>query len=125
MSQAVNANEKTKAAGEDMDTKQYHIVQMDASGDAEVGEGATDLLIGVLQNKPKSGEGALYRFGGTSKVVAGGVVAIGDWVTAKSDGRALATTTDGNVVIGFALEASLADGDIIEVQLSLSRLFVA
>jgi len=100
-----------------MDTKQYFIVQLDATGKAELGEGATDLLLGVLQNKPKITEGALVRFIGTSKVVAAGAIAIGDWVTTDSAGKAVATTTDKDTVVGRALEASAADKDVIEILL--------
>lgn len=125
MSQSVRGFEKTLVAGEALTSKQFYIVQLDASGNVEVGEGATDLLVGVLQNEPASGEGATYRFLGTSKVVASGVVAIGDWVTSDAAGKATATTTDGDVVIGRALEAAGADGDIIEVQLSIQHLYIA
>lgn len=118
MSQAVNANEKTIEAGEDMDTKQYYIVQQDSSGDAEVGESATDLLLGVLQNKPKSGEGALIRFAGTSKVVAAGSISVGAEVTSDAAGKAVTTTTDKDLVIGVALEASANDLDVIEIMLT-------
>lgn len=118
------APERTGVAGESMLTKQYYIVQLDASGNVEVAEGATDLILGVLQNKPDTGEAALYRFSGTSKVKAGGSIAIGDWVTTDSSGLAVATTTDGNIVIGRALEAADAN-DIFEVQLSIQHLYIA
>lgn len=118
MSQSTNSNEKTFLASEDLSAKQFYIVQMDASGDAEVGEGATDLLIGVLQNTPASGQAARVRFAGTSKVVASDVIAIGAYVTSTAAGKAVTTTTQGDVVIGQALEAAAADGDIIEIMLS-------
>lgn len=124
MSQSINSNERTGVAGEDLSAKKYFIVQLDASGNIEVAEGATDLIVGVLQNKPQSGEAALYRFGGTTKVQAGGSISIGDWVTAASDGEAVATTTDGDVVIGRALEAADAQ-DIFEVQMSIQHLYIA
>lgn len=125
MSQALASFERTGVAGEAMTTKQYYIVQLDASGNIEVAEGATDLIVGVLQNKPAAGAPALYRFLGTSKVVSAGSVAIGDWVTTDSAGKAVATTTDGNIVIGRALEVGTTDGDIFEVQLSIQHLYIA
>lgn len=125
MSQSIKDFERTGVAGEAMTTKQYYIVQLDASGNIEVGEGATDLLVGVLQNKPDAGEAALYRFLGTSKVVSAGSVAIGDWVTSDSAGKAVTTTTDGNITIGRALEAGTTDGDIFEVQLAIQHLYIA
>ncbi len=124
MSQSVRDFEKSRVCSEDLSAKQFFIVQQDASGDIEVAEGATDLLVGVLQNAPTSGEQATYRFLGTSKVKLGGTVAIGDWVTTDSAGKGVATTTDGNIVIGKALDAGV-DGDIIEVQLGLQHLYIA
>lgn len=126
MSQSTRDFEKSLACSEALTTKQYYIVQLDATGGIEVGEGATDLLVGVLQNNPASGEMATYRFGGTTKVVAGGVVAPGAWVTSDANGKAVATTTDGDIVIGrFIGKANAADGDIIEVQMSIQHLYIA
>lgn len=124
MSQSINSMEKSLVCSEDLSAKQFYIVQQDANGLAEVGEGATDLLLGVLQNKPKSGETALVRFGWTTKVICGGTVAIGAWVTSDSNGKAVATTTDGDIVIGKALEAG-DSGDIIEVMMSIHHLYIA
>jgi len=126
MSQSINLIERTGVAGEDLSAKQYFIVQLDASGNIEVGEGATDLLVGVLQNKPQSGEAALYRFGGTSKVKAGGAVGVGAWVTSDANGKGVATTTDGDITIGRHIgTAAAADGDIMEVQVSIQHLYIA
>lgn len=124
MSQSVRDFAKSLPCSEDLSSHQFGIVQLDASGDLEKGESATDLLVGVLQNKPESGEMATYRFHGTSKVKAGGSISIGDWVTSDSSGHAVATTTDGNITIGRALEAA-DDGDIIEVQLNVQHLYIA
>ena len=125
MSQSIADFERTGTAGESLASAKYHIVQLDASGNIEIAEGATDLIVGVLQNSPASGGAAIYRFLGTTKIVCGGVVTLGDWVTAKSDGRALTTTTDLDVIIGRALETSATDGDVIEVQLGIFTLSVA
>ncbi|MCK4454537.1 DUF2190 family protein [Candidatus Parcubacteria bacterium] len=116
MSQS-NMGEKTKLASEDLSAKQYYFVQMDSSGDMEIGEGATDLLLGVLQDKPESGQAGTYRHEGTTKVVASGAIAIGADVTSDAAGKAVTTTTQGDKVKGIALEAAAADGDIIEIQL--------
>ena len=124
MSQQIEAFEKTLKAGEDMSTKQYYIVQLAVDGDLELGEGATDLLVGVLQNKPKENEAALYRFLGTAKVKAGvGGAAVGDKITSDASGTAIVTTTDKDTIIGKALQVADA-GDIYEVQLAISTLSV-
>lgn len=117
MSQSILSQELTKTASEDLSAKQYYIMQMDSSGDCEIGEGATDLLIGVLQNTPESGQAARVRFAGTSKVVASAAIAVGANVTTTNAGKAVTTTTDKDIVIGVALEAAAADGDIIEIML--------
>lgn len=126
MSQSIRDFERSGVAGEAMTDKQYYIVQLDATGKIEVAEGATDLIVGVLQNKPASGAAALYRFGGTTKVIAGGAINPGDWVTTDGNGKAVATTTDGNITIGrFIGLAAAASGDIIEVQMSIQHLYTA
>lgn len=109
-------------AGEDLSAKQYYIGQLDASGNLEVGEGATDLLVGIIENNDGgSGAPASYQHTGVAKVIAGGSISIGDWVTSDSAGKAVATTTDTEIVIGRALEAA-DSGDIIAVQLSIGFL---
>lgn len=124
MSQSIRSFERSLVCSEDLSSKQYYIVQLDATGLLEVAEGATDLVVGVLQNAPESGQAARYRFLGTTKVVAGGSVSVGDWVTTDGNGKAVATTTDGNVVIGRALTAA-DSGDTIEVQLSIQHIYIA
>lgn len=124
MSQSVRGFEKSLPCSEDLSSHQFGIVQLDASGDLEKAEGATDLIVGVLQNTPESGQNATYRFLGTTKVIAGGSISVGAWVTSDGNGHAVSTTTDGDVVIGRALEAA-DDDDIIEVQLGIQHLYIA
>lgn len=117
MSQAVKDFEKTLDAGADLSTKQFYIVKLDSNANLVLGAAGTDKLVGVLQNKPQSGEGGLFRFSGTTKVVAGGTITAGAWITSDGSGKAIATTTDKNVAIGQALEGA-SSGDIFEVLLS-------
>ncbi|SRR5581483_105486 len=113
----------SREAGEAMTDKQNYIVQLDAAGKIEVGEGATDLLCGVLQNTPDVGQMATYAFSGIAKVKFGGTVTPGAWVTSDTSGKAIATTTDKNVVIGRYIGTSNAvDGDIGPVQLGIFTL---
>jgi hypothetical protein len=115
----------SREAGEAMTDKQHYIVQLDATGKIEVGEGATDLLVGVLQNYPGAGEQAVYAFGGTAKVKAGGAIGIGAWVTSDGNGKAVATTTDKDVVIGRHIgTAAGADGDLVPVQLGIHKISI-
>lgn len=116
----------SREAGEAMTDKQHYIVQLTAAGLIEVAEGATDLVVGVLQNIPAAGEQAVYATTGIAKVKAGGVINVGDWVTTDGNGKAVATTTDGNIVIGrYIGTAAAADGDLIQVQLGIQHLYIA
>jgi hypothetical protein len=126
MSQSTRDFERSAVAGESLTAKQFYIVQLDATGKIEVAEGATDLIVGVLQNAPDTGEQATYRFIGTTKVIAGGAIAIGAMVTTDANGKAVSTTTDGDVCIGRHIgTAAAADGDIVEVQMSIQHLYIA
>ena len=117
---------RSREAGEAMTDKQHYIVQLDATGKIEVAEGATDLIVGVLQNAPAAGEQAVYAFTGVAKVISAGVINVGDWVTTDGNGKAVATTTDGNIVIGRHIgTAAAAANDLIEVQLGIQHLYIA
>lgn len=103
--------------------KQYYFVKQHTDGTLILAAAATDKIVGVLQNKPAVGAAALVRFGGTTKVVAGGTISVGAWVTSDSNGKAVATTTDKDFVIGKYLgTAAAASGDIIEIQIHMFTL---
>jgi hypothetical protein len=98
-------------------TGQYLLAKADSTEGAIVlATAATDHILGVVQNKPKATEAARVRVLGTSKVVAGGTVTFGDWVTANGSSQAITTTSDHNNVIGLAL-ASAVVNDIFEIML--------
>ena len=120
MTQSIRDFERSFVTGSvSLATKQYYLVKQHTDGTLIIAAAATDKIVGVLQNKPAVGAAALVRFLGTTKVVAGGVIGVGAWVTSDANGAAVATTTGGDVVIGkFLGTASAAAGDIIEVQLS-------
>jgi len=124
MTQSIRDFERSFVCGSvSLATKQYYIVKQHTGGTAILAAAGTDKLIGVLQNKPAVGAAALVRFLGTSKVVSGGTISVGAWVTSDSNGAAVATTTDKDVVLGKYLgAAAAASGDIIEVQLGIFTL---
>lgn len=104
-------------------TKQFYVVKQHTDGTAILSAAATDKHVGIVQNKPAVGAAALVRFLGTSKAVAGGTISVGAWVTADSNGKVVATTTDKDVVLGKYLgTASAASGDIVEIQLCIHTL---
>ena len=126
MTQAVRDFERSFTTGATtLIAKQYYIVKQHTDGTAILAAAGTDALLGVLQNKPAVGAAALVRFNGTTKVISGGTISVGAWVTSHTDGTAIATTTDKNVVLGkFLGTASAAAGDVIEVQLGIFTLSV-
>lgn len=63
---------------------------------------ANGRIAGILQNKPAIGEPADICFEGVSKVVFGGTVTRGDYLTTDTSGR-LVTATTGQLACGQAM----------------------
>jgi len=106
-------------AAADLSGNQYYFVEIGATG-VTVCDAATDIPLGVLQNKPGSGAAAAVRVTGISKVIAGGAISVGNPVGTDASGRARALTpgTDTTAYIrGIALEAASAANEIISVLL--------
>lgn len=103
----------TLQAAADLRTQQYKIMRMVNAGTCNVASLATAFsMIGVLQNKPNSGQAATIAYGGEAKVVAPGVVAAGIPVTCDGSGQ-LTAAASGDMVIGRTLEASANAGEVI------------
>jgi hypothetical protein len=101
-------------AGADLSAagNQFKLVKLNTSSAVVVTAGATEVSIGVLQNKPKSGEEAVVALltgGGISKMRAGGTIAKGDLLKSDTDGEVLASTPTANdFIVGQAVEAAAA-----------------
>ena len=105
--------------------KQYRIMKQHTDGTLIIAAAGTDKLVGVLKNKPAVGKAALVQFLGTCKVISGGVINPGDFVTSDGNGAAIATTTNKNVALGMYIgTAAAASGDIIEVMLGIHTMSV-
>jgi len=87
----------TFEAAEDLSSDQYRFVVLDSDGKVERPNAATDVVIGVLQNAPESGQEArvaLLGTGGISKVVLSatiatiGEIAATEFVSAADAGKA-------------------------------------
>jgi hypothetical protein len=98
---------------------QHLRVKLTAGELAVAGAGGTDevLEIGTIPvTATAQGEQCRYRSrnaSGSTKMVAGGVIAVGVAVYGAAGGKIL-TTVAGDA-IGVSLEAAAADGDVIEV----------
>jgi len=104
----------TLEAGADLSSAQYKMVKLSA-GKAVLCAAATDVPVGVLQNKPASGEAATVCISGASKVLAGGTIASGDLVGTDASGTAdtkIAGTDTTEYVVGRALVGG-ASGEIL------------
>ena len=101
--------------------KQFYIAELSATeGQVDVCDAAADRGIGVIQNNPVAGGAATVRILGKSQVISDGsgtAIAIGDYVGPNSSGKAVKKATADYSAIGIALQASSADGTIIEVLL--------
>lgn len=106
----------TLEAGQDLSSSQYVFVTVAADGQIDPASADT-FAEGVLQNDPDAaGAAANVQIDGVSKVLAGGAISVGDAVAAATGGKA-ATAGTSSVILGTALEAATADGDIISVLL--------
>lgn len=80
--------DRSYIAGEDLSAKQYYFVKLSAAKTVVACSGTTDIAIGVLQNKPESGEAARVRLLGPTKVIADAALTYDDLVGTSADGQA-------------------------------------
>jgi hypothetical protein len=102
----------TVIAGADLSALQYRFVEADGTLPAGAGADA----MGVNYSKVTSGRPATVVVAGVAKVVAGAAVAVKDKIQTDANGKAIPATT-GDHVLGMALTAAGADGEVIEVLL--------
>ena len=106
-------------AGADLSALRYRAVKSNGTTAQQVVAvaAASDRVIGVTQNKPKSGEFADVAVHGTTKWEAGAAVTVWDYVKLDSVGRAITGGGGTDINWGIALEAAANAGDLIEVLL--------
>ena len=101
-------------AAADLSTKQYHIVDMESDGEVTFTTAATDVPVGILQNKPAAAaRAASVAVGGITKVAASstaaaGGFAIGTQLVSNAVGRVVefAGSNASHYILGRALEAT-------------------
>lgn len=94
-----------------------------SSGNIVVATAATDKIIGTIATDNDAGQDAHVRLRsaeGTAIGLAGGTIAVGDRVTATTDGTLIATTTAADEVVGMAIEAA-ASGAEFEFMPALNK----
>lgn len=107
---------ETFIAGADLsaEANQYKAVIFDGSGNVVVATANTDVPIGILQNRPKSGQEAAVLIIGRSKFQADAAVTLGQRLSVSADGQfeALAAGNPTRSWFGFVLEPAGAAGRI-------------
>lgn len=109
-------------AAVDLSAYQYRVMRLSAAKTVNVasnnlGSSAVGLAVGVLLNKPAAaGRAATVANEGTCKVVAGAAVTVDGPITHDGSGYAI-NAVSGSIVIGRALEAAGAAGEIFTAQL--------
>ena len=101
----------TFTAAADLSGKQYHFVVLASATTVNVATAITNAPIGILQNDPESGEQAVVRISGVSKVVADGTLAAGNFIGTSADAQAddISPGTDTTVYMtGQCVEAASA-----------------
>lgn len=107
-------------ASADLSGKQFYFVKLSGAGTVTVCAAATDVPIGVLQNKPTSGQAAEVMMLGISKVSSDAALSRGNLIGTSGDGQADAKTpgTDtteyiaGQVISGSNSAGGLATAAI-------------
>jgi hypothetical protein len=110
-------------AAEDLSDYQFHFVCIDSNGKIALMDAVSDVPIGVLQNAPESGEEAVVRHLGISRVVANGSIdekahIKAEFVSVTDCGKAASNTTTYTTSLGRCVAASSAEDDLISVLLT-------
>ena len=96
-------------AAADLSGKQFYFVKLASATTVTVCAAATDKPIGVLQNKPTSGQAAEVMVIGISKVSSDAGLSAGDLIGTSGDGQADATEyIAGQVISGSNSAGGLA-----------------
>ena len=120
----------TAPVASDMHANQYLICKLDSNGNAVLAAAATDDIVGVLDEVPQPAAGSVsgglvtiahVSGAGTGKVIAGGSISKGAYLTSNGSGQAVAATqaSAGNQpttrVFGRARVAANS-GDVFEYE---------
>lgn len=111
-------------AGEDMSGMQFRFVHLETDETIEMLDSAGEHSVGILQNAPESGEIAVVRVSGVSKLVCGaGGLAIGDavapeYIGASDNGKGIANTTNAIKCRARCLQAGGSEDDLAAVVLA-------
>tara|TARA_Y100000592_G_scaffold62246_1_gene97222 strand:- start:12472 stop:12831 length:360 start_codon:yes stop_codon:yes gene_type:complete len=92
----------TMIANEDLDTAQYKLVNVDGDNGVKLRVAAGAPGLGILDNKPKSGEGATVITQGVTRAFAGAAVTAGQFLTSTASGT-FTNATSGQYIMGKSI----------------------
>jgi len=113
----------TYEAAEDLSNDQYKFVVLDStSKKVRRPNSATEIAEGILQNNPESGEEALVRKAGISKLVVNAAVAVGDllspeYVSAADAGKGQDASANFGYARARVIDPAGAEDDLATVEL--------
>lgn len=100
-------------ADADLSNNQFQVVRVVSANRVNVAsQNSVYRAVGVLQDSPRSGRAARVAINGETMAMAGAAITAGVPISHNASGRVI-TATSGLAILGFALESSGADGDII------------
>lgn len=104
-------------AAEDLSSHQYRFVHQATDSTVDLLDNGTEYPVGVLQNAPESGETAVVRIDGTSKLVMNGAFSLGqrvkaEYVGATDNGKGDLADTEHDHCRGRVIETAGAEDDI-------------
>ena len=114
-------------AASDLRTKQFYFMEL-TSGEVAACNAVTDIPIGVLQNKPNTGQSAEVVVLGATKVSADAGIAEGLLIGCSDDGQAEAKvigTDTTEYVCGRVLEAAANADEIVQAEVNCINPFRA
>lgn len=117
---AVSSNEYdiSLPVAADYSAAQYKVVDLNSSGQAVIVSAAGQACIGVLQDDPTAaGQAGRVRIRGSSKVIAGGAITKGTWLTTDSSARVVTKTANDACTVGVAVSSCSNAGEYVEVLL--------
>lgn len=109
----------------DMRSNQFYFVEYVSASDKIVQRtsAVTAVIAGVLQNQPNSGDVAVVRHIGKSKVLVNSIgvscagYMIGCTALGGADVKLTATANSGQYIFGVSVEAAVNSGELCEVML--------
>ena len=104
-------------AAEDLSAMQYKFVHQADDTTVDMLDSTAELALGILQNAPESGEIAVVRIEGTSKLVFNAAVVRGrpikaEYVAAGDNGKGQFANNDKDIVRAMCLTAPTAEDKV-------------